>query len=204
MSSVVSAAIRYLGVFALLLTSGSCAGMGTLADVLATTGGVSGNNRELSGEIRSIDTRRQELQIQTVWGRSDRVQYDGRTDVIYQQRRYSVRDLERGDVVRVLVDNRGRDLYASRIQVQQSVRDRQARGGVNPRVERFEGSVVRIDTRQGWFELQQNRGPVVLVVLPYNPSRAVDDRFRRLSRGNRVRIEGYIVNGSRIELRRFM
>ncbi len=202
MMSVDLAAIRYLAIPALLVANASCAELMTLSDVMASTGG--GYNRELSGEIRSIDTRRQELQIQSNRGRTDRVRYDGRTDVIYQQRRYTVRDLERGDVVRIQVDSRGGDYYASRIQVQQNVRDRQVRGGVNARVERFDGSVVRIDTRQGWFELQQqNRGPIVLVVLPYNTTREIDDRFRRLRRGNRVSIEGYRLSESQVELRRF-
>jgi hypothetical protein len=204
MKSVLPTAAGYLVIAAVLLASASCAGMGTLAEVLASTGGVYGNGQELSGEIRSIDTRRQELQLQSARGGSDRLRYDGRTEVIYQQRRYSVQDLERGDVVRVLVDSRGQQPYASRIQVQRSVRDRPDRYGGTPRLERFDGSVVRVDTRQGWFELQQNRGPVFLVLLPYDPGRAIDDRFRRLRRGDRIRIEGYIVDGSRIELRRFM
>lgn len=177
--------------------------MGTLGDILSA-GTVLGG-REVSGELRSIDTRRQEIQVRNSLGRTDRIRYDTRTQVVYGTQRYNVRDLERGDLVRVRVDSdRDGRLHTSYIAVQQSARDRSGSSRSSARVQRLEGAVARVDTQRGWFELQQNRGGVVLVTLPYEPSRTVRDRFRRLRRGDRVRIEGEILNQTRVELRRFL
>src|SRR5688572_12985406 len=87
------------------VSASGCAGVGmeTLADVLAGGGGLYG--QEISGEIRQIDTRRQEIEVQSGWSGSEWVRYDGRTSVVAGQRRYDVRDLRRGDEVRVLVDD---------------------------------------------------------------------------------------------------
>jgi len=189
----------------LLLFGGSaCAGMETLSDVLAPRGGVYGSERDLTGEIRAVDTRRQEIQIESGFGRSERVRYDGRTEVVYQQRRYQVRDLERGDLVRVRVEGRGGDLYARRVQVQQSVQDRSGRGQSASRVQRVDGSVRSVDNRRGSFEIRDRRGAVVVVFVDDNVSRADRDRFRRLRRGDRVRFEGELLNQRTFTLRRFL
>lgn len=192
-----------LPLLCLSITLTGCTGMGSLADILAAGAGVYGGGNEVSGEIQSIDTRRQEIQLQSGWGGGERIRYDGRTQVIYQQRRYDVRDLERGDLVRVRLESSRNTRVASTIQVEQSVRDRQ-NGRVGSGVERVEGRVVRIDTRQGWFELERSWGSNLMVTLPYDPNRSLTDRFRRLRRGDRVRVEGQMLNGSRMELYRFL
>jgi hypothetical protein len=184
----------------------ACAGVGlaSVADVLGA-GNVSGFGQEVRGSIRQVDTRRQQIHVEVARGRTERLNYDGRTEVVYQRRRYAVRDLERGDLVRIRVDERRRgEYYARSIQVQQSVSDSRTGSPGNVRVQRFEGMVGRIDTRQGWFELHQNRGGVVVVTLPYEPSRGVRDRFRRLRRGETVRLEGHPLNRTRVEVHRFM
>lgn len=196
-------AIRWLPLPLLLFTATACAGMGTLDDLLGM-GGVYGTNREVSGSIRSIDTRRQEIQLESAWRGSQRVRYDNRTQVISGNRRYSVRDLRRGDRVQIWVDqDRRGQAYASRITLQQNT---QSRGGgqASARIQRLDGSVGRLDLQRGWFELHPNRGSVVLVTLPYEPSRNLRDRFRRLRQGERIRIEGQMLNSSRVELQRFL
>lgn len=116
---------------ALFLSLGACVGagagpgggMGTVADILIG-GGVHGG-RELRGEVRRIDTRREEIQIASSWGRTERVRYNRGTRVLYRDRRLNVRDLARGDVVRVRVDSRRRgELYANRIVLQERSRNR--------------------------------------------------------------------------------
>jgi len=204
MPTLRSAAMGRASAGALLLGLTACAGLGTVGDVLAG-GGVLGLGNEISGEVRQVDTRRQQLQVEVSRGRTERISYDGRTEVVYRQRRYSVRDLERGDVVRVRVaEQRRGELYARRIQLQESVRDRRVGREANVRLQRIDGEVGRIDTRQGWFELRQNRGGTVVVTLPYEPGRGVRDRFRRLRRGDVIRIEGQRLNNSRVELHRFL
>jgi hypothetical protein len=190
----------------LATTLSGCAGMnmGSLAEILASGAGLYGSN--VSGEIRSIDTRRQEIQLSSGYSGSERIQYDNRTEVVYQQRRYDVRDLEVGDYVQVqLADSRG-ERYAQTIYVQEGARnDRgstQYPGG-DRRIGQLDGTVNQIDQRQGWFELSDRYGSIVMVTLPYQANRGLSDRFQRLRRGDRVRIEGEWLNGSRMEVHRF-
>ncbi len=189
----------------LLIPAAACSTMslGTLADVLAT-GGVYGGGSELSGEVRALDTRRQEIEVQPGWGQSQRVEYDGRTVVVYRQRQYEVRDLQRGDLVRIQLDqNRQGVSYASRIELQESTRDPRGDGDERD-VRRMDGTVRYVDTRNGSFELEpRGDDQVFLVTLPYAADRALSDRLRRLQRGDRVQIEGYLLNATRIELVRF-
>ncbi|HUE95960.1 MAG TPA: hypothetical protein VMN39_04845 [Longimicrobiaceae bacterium] len=198
-----------LPVFAPLAGLGlaGCASFGSLEDILATVGagGLYGN--EVSGEISRIDTRRQEIEIASAWGGAERVRYDGRTEVIYRQRRYDVRDLERGDRVRVRVDDRrdrDRDRYATVIHVQESRTTRSDDRDVYSRPQRLDGRVTEVDARRGWFEMTDSRGDPILVTLPYDPNRTLRDRFGRVRRGDRVRIEGVWLNRSRVEVLRFL
>jgi hypothetical protein len=195
---------RSLTVGVFLATLPGCAGAGleSLADILAA-GGMYGG--DVSGEIRRIDTRRQEIEVESGWGGAERVRYDGRTEVYHGQRRYDVRSLERGDLVRMRVENDRGEPYASVIEVQGSVNDRGGigRGGRSDRLERIGGSVGRIDDRAGWFELFPGRNRAIMVVLPYDPPRSVREQFRRLRRGQRVNVEAYMIDNSRAELYRF-
>src|SRR5690606_4981111 len=184
------------------LTLSGCAGTGmSLGDILAA-GGVYGG--DVSGEVRRIDTQRREIEVRSGWGGAERVRYDGRTQVYYGQRRYDVRDLERGDLVRMRVeqDRRG-ERYATVIEVRGNASDRGGRGERSGRLERLGGSVARIDDRAGWFEIVPGRSRAVRVILPYDPPRSVRDRFRRLRRGQYVEVEVYRIDGSRAELYRF-
>jgi hypothetical protein len=192
---------RVGGMFIASLTLASCASLGELAEVLATVDPYN-NPRELRGEVRQVDTRRQEIQIEAGWGQSEWVTYDGRTQVVYRQRRYNVGDLERGDLVRMRVDDRYGETYTDYIEVQQSVQGDDE--GPAARVQRYDGVVVRVDERRGVFEIDRGRGSILTVTLPYNASRATRDRFLSLRRGERVRIEGFAVDGWTVELRRFL
>jgi hypothetical protein len=185
-----------------LLGGSGCVGMGTMDDILL--GGMPGYGGEIAGEVRNVDTRRQRITVRTS-RYQEVISYDARTQVVYGQRRYPVSSLGRGDYVSVRVeeDRRG-TLRASRIHLRESRSDRGgtvARG--NARVQRFDGQVRQIDRRQGRFVIRSNQGNVT-VTLPYNPARGTEDRFRRLRNGDRVRIEGQIVDRNRVELRRFL
>ena len=197
--------IRTAALASLAATLTGCAGMNmeSLADILASGGGLYGSN--VSGEIRAIDTRRQEIQLSSGRSGSDRIQYDNRTEVVYQQRRYNVGDLDIGDYVQVQLDDSRGQRYATAIYVQESVRDdrgsTQYPGG--RRIEQLDGTIDRIDQRQGWFEMNDRYGTRVTVTLPYQPNRSLTDRFQRLRRGDRIRIEGERLNASRMEVHRF-
>lgn len=201
MASIRKPAILLLALVPLGL--GACASMGSWEEILADVAGGGVYGDELSGEIRRIDTRRQEIELSSGWSGNERVRYDRRTEVVYRQRRYDVRDLERGDRVRVRLDDHDREPYARVIYVEESSRGDDRDYG-SERRERVEGRVGDIDARGGWFELSDGRGSAVLVTLPYDPNRTLRDRFGRLRRGDRVRIEGVWLNRSRIEILRFL
>lgn len=204
MSSILQTAARGASVSALVLVTG-CASLGSLEQILSqAAGGLYGS--EMAGQVRQVDTRRQQIEIQSGWGGAERVRYDRRTEVIYRQRRYDVRELEPGDYVRIRVeDDRDREPYASVIHVEESRSDRRGgdRGSYS-RVTRIEGQVNRIDAQRGWFEITDSRGEAFLVTLPYEPNRSLRDKFRRIRRGDRVRLEGERLNNTRVEILRFL
>lgn len=175
-----------------------CAGMG-LEDLL---GGMALGG-DVRGEVDWVDERSREIGVSSGWGGRQTVRYDSRTDVIYGQRRYDVRDLERGDVVSIDVDEDSRGRRRARtIRVERSVRDSRD-GRSSGRIERFDGRVTWVDVDRGQFGVELGRGEYD-VSLPYQASRSTVDRMRRLRRGNRVRFEGEMYGEGRIGLRRFL
>lgn len=110
---------RWGGLALVLPLLSGCAGFG-LEDIF--TGLPVGD--DLRGEISWIDTRDREIGLSRGWGGEETIRYDGRTRVIYGQRRYDIRDLERGDLVSVDLDREARRRhYARTIRVEREVRD---------------------------------------------------------------------------------
>jgi len=159
---------------------------------------------DLIGEVRRVDTRNRQIELRSDSGRNLQVRYDRNTQVIYRQRDYAVSDLEPGDYVAMRAQ-RADDgqYYADYITVREAAQDRGSRGGSVGRLDRFEGRVENIDARRGSFEIR-DRGRTVRVTLPYNPRRAVSDRFNRLREGDFVRVEGRFINDDRFELEGFL
>jgi Domain of unknown function (DUF5666) len=159
---------------------------------------------ELIGEVRRVNTRDRQIELRSDSGRNLQVRYDRNTQVVYRQRDFAVADLEPGDYVamRAQQDDNGR-YYADYITVREAAQDRGAPGASVSRLDRIEGRAEDIDARRGSFEIR-DRGRTVLVTLPYNPRRAVSDRFNRLREGDYVRIEGRFINEDRFELEGFL
>jgi exosome complex RNA-binding protein Csl4 len=111
---------------------------------------------DLVGEVENVDTRAREIQIRTDSGRTSVVRYDDRTQVIYQQRNYSVANLEPGDYVaaRVQQDRNGQN-YTDTITVREGVQDRGNKRG-SGRLDRIEGRIEYVDERRGTFELRDH------------------------------------------------
>src|SRR6266542_2137488 len=162
-----------------------------------------GSSNDIVGEVQNVDTRAWEIEIRTDSGRTSIVRYDNNTQVVYQQRNYSVDNLERGDYVaaRVQRDRDGRD-FTDSITVRESVQDRgySSRG----RLDRAEGRVEYVDSRRGTFEIRDQRNRLIVVSVAFNAPRAVSDQFNRLRNGDYVRIEGRSVNADRFELENFL
>lgn len=110
-----------------LLLLGACSGLGSLGDILGSIGG--GGQQQQQGqmqvEVQQIDTNGQRIYIRTQNGQSGYVRFDSQTQVIYRQQRYPVTALQRGDIAVMQVQQISQnEMYASRIDVTQSVRDR--------------------------------------------------------------------------------
>lgn len=163
---------------------------------------------DLIGEVENVDTRAREIEIRTDSGRTSVVRYDDRTQVIYQQRNYSVANLEPGDYVaaRVQRDRDGQD-FADTITVRESVQERggsRSSGRGNRRLDRAEGTIENIDPRRGTFEMRDSRDHLILVSVPFNAPRSVIDKFNNLRTGDHVRVEGRAVGADRFELEDFV
>lgn len=194
-----------------LLAAGGCAGI-SVADVLAASTGLPGMGSRLSGEVRRVDHRRQTIQLSGWQGGGEELRYDARTRVSYGRRSYRVSALERGDEVSVSVQ-RGRhgDLYARHIVVERSVRergsdrhrDRRGDWEDGAEVRLLEGRVEQVDHRAGWLELAPHRGRRIMVVVPARAGKKEIREFRRLRRGNYVRLEAELLGRERAELVRF-
>jgi hypothetical protein len=199
-----------------LLSLSGCAGVG-LGQTIGGLG-LPGRGSEVRGQVRYVDSRSRVIQLDSNRGNLS-LDYDGRTQVVFGNRRYSPSSLERGDYVsaRILRDGRRR-AYADRIVVERSVRDSRGvyrdgrrgddRGRYDDRNEvgrrqSFDGRIASIDYQRGYFQFEQSRGGRLTVAMPYNPRDADLRHFRRLGRGDRVRFDGTFLSRDRVELNRF-
>lgn len=201
-------AAGFLGIiFVAALAFAGCHELGHI-EGMGDYGGGTAQDSEVVGEVEYVDTRAREIEVRTDAGRTTRVRYDDRTQVIYRQRNYSPTNLERGDYIaaRIQQDREGRR-YADTITVRESVQDRTGRSGGGSgydRYDRLDGRVEYIDARRGTFELRDSRNRLIVVSVPFNAPRQVIDRFNRLRDGDNVRIEGRSVANDRFELESFL
>jgi hypothetical protein len=174
----------------------ACAPLGGWGDILLPGGNT------MSGEIRSVDTRWNRIDVRQDYGRDQRLRYDNRTRVHDGMRTYPVSTLRRGDRVRVRVtQDRNGTVWADRIELRADARSRDGRSG---RVERVDGRVLQIDTRRGYFVIDRGLFTTTTVFMPSRPRRDDLRRFERLQRGDRVRAEVRLVGRTgQAELVRF-
>jgi YD repeat-containing protein len=192
---------------AVMLMAGAfaaCANTGGLGGVLGSVLGR--GSQQISGTVRSIDTRGQLISIQESNGRTTNLTYDNQTQVVYQNRNYPVTSLEYGDQVTARIQSSSNNgNYTDLIQVDQSV------SGSNPNtnvggsqnVQTLQGTVRQVDTRNGLFTIDTGGNVSLTVTMPYRPNNADLNRFQNLRQGDYVRFYGVFVNNSRVELRQF-
>jgi len=185
----------------LLVATAACANTGGLGEIL---GGVLGGNQQsgqVRGSVRSLDTRSQQIAIQQSNGQTVALEYDSRTQVVYQNQTYPVNSLEYGDQVTARVSTTNNNsYYTDYIQVDQSVSTNA--GGVSGNVQSIQGSVRQVDYANGLFTLNTNNG-ILTVSMPYNPRRQDVTTFQNLRQGDNVRLYGVYLNNTRVELRQF-
>jgi hypothetical protein len=185
-----------------LFASAACSNNSQLGDIL---GGVlgGGGNSQVTGTIAGVNTRLLQIGIQQSNGQTVTLNYDNNTQVTYQNRNYSVSSLEYGDQVTARVtssNNSSSGYYTDLIQVNQPVN---GAGGTSNNVQTYEGTVRSIDRTNGLFTISANNYGTLTVSMPYNPAQADLNRFNNLRNGDYVRINGIMLNNSRVELRQF-
>lgn len=188
---------------------GGMGGLGALGDILAAgTGAGTGQPQQaqVRAEIQQVDTRQQRVQFRAQDGRTGTAIYDQNTQLIYQQQQYPMTALEQGDLVLMdLQQDQNGTLYVGRILVEQSVQQRTGQQQTIPsggQAQLYQGTVRQIDAQRGTFQLQTQYG-ILTVSLPYNPPRAVEDRFNTLRVGSTIGVEGVSLGDARVELVRF-
>lgn len=110
-------------------------GMGGIGDILGTVlGGAMGGQggrqqgQQVQAEIQEVDARNSRVAIRTQQGQGGWVRFDQQTVVVYRQQQYPVTALERGDLVNLQLQQLSQnDVYVSRVDVVQSVQERQGR-----------------------------------------------------------------------------
>ena len=213
-----SALLRPMHVFTLVLGLATLAGCvlatpPTLNEVRTGRGrGVTADTAlqpgEVGAEVTALDPSRREIRVRTDDGRTRVLVYDrADTLVTYHGRDYRVDQLEAGDLIAFRTRGRDRDEIAS-IRIQEPVQARAgstiARRAVVPRAEVVEGTVERVQHDKGLFEVLPRTGPSVTVSVPYNARTADVENFRRLRRGDYVRVEGEFTNPENLQLSSFL
>ena len=191
-----------------LLALGACSGAGGLGNVLGSVLGspAQSQGNVVSGAIQGVDQQTRRIGLQLQDGQSVVLSYDDQTQVVYQNQRYPVTALERGDRVTVRVQSNGNAYYTDLVQVDQSV---SAAGGgsgggvTSGNVQALQGTVRQVDQNNGLFTLDASNGVRLLVSLPAGVSRNDVYRFQNLRPGDVVRLYGVFVTNTRVELRQF-
>jgi Cu/Ag efflux protein CusF len=191
-----------------LIIANACSQLGQLGNVLGTG---TPQASQVSGVVQGVDTRSQQIVLQQSNGQNIGLLFDSQTQVTYQNRSYSVTNLERGDRVtaRITQANNGSGYYTDLVQVDQSVSGSggtvyQSNGSVEGgTVQSLQGTVRQVDRRNGVFTLDVGNYNTLTVSLPYNARQDDSNRFQSLRSGDQVRFYGVFLNNNRVELRRF-
>jgi hypothetical protein len=185
----------------LVLSAGACAGAGGgIGDILGAVLGGGAGGQQVAGVIAGVDTRNRVIGLQQQNGQTVELQFDDNTQVIYQNQRYAVSALERGDqvVARVQATNNN-GYYTDSIQVTRSVSEG---SGGSANLQSFQGTVRQIDRQAAMFSISSGT-QTLTVTMPYQPTQDDAYRFNNLRVGDAVRFYGVYVSSTRVELRQF-
>jgi outer membrane lipoprotein SlyB len=188
---------------AIIAFAGACAG-NSLGNVLGSVlggGSQDAQSGQLSGTIRSVDSRSQQIAIQQSNGQTVPVYYDNQTQVVFQNQNYPPTSLENGDRVTARIQANGNNYYTDYVQVDQSVSG--SGTGSSSNVQLLQGTVRQVDTRNGWFTVDLNNYGTLTVTVPYNLNSNDINRFRSLRNGEFVRFYGQYTSNSQVQLRQF-
>jgi hypothetical protein len=197
--------MKTAAVAASVFALGACSSAGGLGSVLGSVLGGGSQAQQLSGSVRAVDTRAQQISIQQSNGQSIAVMYDANTKVVYQSRLYAVSNLESGDqVVARITTTQNNAYYTDSITVTQSVTTSTSGGTVsNENLQQITGTVYSIDRNYGTFVIDVGAGTRLTVSMPYNARSTDTQAYNNLRTGQYVRLYGVYLNNTRVELRQF-
>ena len=162
---------------------------------------------DVVGEVERVDLSGRRIFLRP--NKSDRrvIALSADAQVLDRGREYPVARLKPGDVVAIQVkrDSRG-ESYADLIRIQENSVSQSRRDVPSsaPRIETLAGTVESINRRDNSFELDDQSGPPVSVLLSEYVRDSDRDRFRTLRAGARVRIEGKFTARDRFEMLSFL
>lgn len=190
------------------LATGACSG-GGLGDVLGGVlgGGAGGQPQQgtVTVEVQEVREADQQIIVRTEDGQTGPILFDGNTQVIYQNERYPVRSLERGDIVDMRVQEIQQGYYTDLIQVRTPVQERQGgyRDSPAPDVYRIEGTIGQINLAEWSFTLNMTQGGTLPIYLPSTAPASARDRLRQYQAGDYVRVEVRLIDQQTGELVRW-
>jgi len=204
MTTIMHRFARTTAVAVALTALGGCSQAGSLGNVLGSVlGGGQTAGSQVSGTIQNVDTRNQQINLRQSNGQGVSLVFDQQTKVVYQNQSYGVASLEYGDQVTARVQStQNGAYYTDLVQVDQPVQGSAGGTSSNTQIYQLQGSVRRIDLQNGLFEIVNNN-TLLTVSMPYNPTRADQQRFQSLRVGDVARFTGVYLNTSRVELRQF-
>jgi hypothetical protein len=201
------AARRGAATLLMAIGAGACANAGNVGEILGSVlgggaGGGAGGGNQVSGVVRGVDTRNQQIGLQLSNGQTVGLVYDNQTKVVYNNQSYGVTSLDAGDQVTARIQQSGNAYYTDLVQVDRPVQSSSG-GTTSSNVQSIQGTVRQVDATNGMFSIATGNGGTLIVSLPYNVSRADQNRFQSLRSGDAVRLYGVFLNNQRVELRQF-
>jgi len=193
---------RSAAIAVMVASLGACAG-NQLGNILGSVlgGGAQSQSGQLSGTIRGVDTRSQQITIQQSNGQTVPLSYDNQTQVVYQNQNYSPTALESGDQVTARVQANGNSYYTDYVQVDRSVSGNGT--GSSSNLQPLQGTVRQVDRQNGLFTLDVNNAGTLTITMPYNASSTEVNKFNSLRSGDFVRFYGTYLSNSQVQLRQF-
>jgi hypothetical protein len=190
-----------------IITAAAVAACSTAGQIGEILGGVLGGGANMvSGAIRGVDTRNQQISLQQSNGQSVALSYDNQTKVVYQDRLYSVTNLESGDQVNARVQQlQNGGYYADSVVVTQPAAG-SATGsttGSTSNWQSLQGTVRQIDRTNAAFTIDAGNNVTLTVTMPYNASTADASRYNSMRVGDYVRFYGVYVTTTRVDLKQF-
>jgi hypothetical protein len=184
---------------------GACSSAGGLGEVLGSVlGGGTPAAQQLSGSVRAVDARNQQISVQQPNGQSVAVLYDQNTKVVYQNKLYAVADMDPGDQITARIrTTQNNAYYADSITVTQPVNNTSNGSVSNETVQQLAGTVISIDRTYGTFVIDAGSGTRITVSMPYQARTADATTYNNLRTGQYVRLYGVYLNNTRVELRQF-